>query len=126
MGFWDYPIPGIGVPSDQWMKEVLAAQQDGREPENAERLRLDAGKIAERYSETDLPGHSAWIDGQWKLHRIADKKGGNVKFELYDLGQDPNEAHDRAAQEPDRAAAMKSELQAWQQSVIHSLNGEDY
>ena len=109
------------------MDERGARRPAGRgEPENAERLRLDAGKIVQRYSETDLPGHSTWIDGPWKLHRIADKTGGNVKFELYDLGLDPKEAQDRLAQEPDRAEAMKWQLQAWRQSVIHSLNGDDY
>ena len=39
-------------------------------------------------SVTELPGHAAWIDGDWKLHRIADKAGDKVRYELYDLAKD--------------------------------------
>jgi arylsulfatase A-like enzyme len=126
MGFWDYPIKGIGVPSHEWMTEVLRAQQAGREPEPDWKLRLDAAKISEHYSETELPGHSAWIDGDWKLHRITDKTGGKVRFELYDLADDRQEKNDVFAEKPDRAAEMKAALEAWQRSVVGSLNGEDY
>jgi len=126
MGFWDYPIKGIGTPSDKWMAEVLEAQQAGREPEPDWRLRLDAGEITERYSETELPGHSAWIDGDWKLHRIADKTGAQVRFELYNLADDREEKRDLSADEPDRLETMKAALEGWQRSVVRSLNGEDY
>ena len=126
MGFWDYPIKGIGTPSHQWMTEVLEAQQAGREPEADWRLRLDAGKITERYSETELPGHSAWTDGDWKLHRIADQTGAKVRFELYNLGEDREEKNDLYAEQADRAEKMKAALEAWQRSVVRSLNGEDY
>jgi len=126
MGFWDYPVKGFGMPSHQWMTELLAAQQAGHEPEEPEKLRLDADEITERYSETELPGHSAWIDGDWKLHRIADKAGGKVKYELYQLAEDREEKIDLYARQPDRAEKMKTALEAWQRSVIRSLNGEDY
>ncbi|MHC4400158.1 MAG: sulfatase-like hydrolase/transferase [Planctomycetota bacterium] len=125
MGFWDYPVGGFGMPSHQWMTEVLEAQRAGREPDDPKKLRLDAGEITRRYSETELPGHSAWVDGDWKLHRIVDK-GGKVTFELYDLADDREEKNDRYAHEPDRAEKMKAALAAWQRSVIGSLNGEDY
>ncbi|HID78831.1 MAG TPA: N-acetylgalactosamine 6-sulfate sulfatase, partial [Planctomycetaceae bacterium] len=85
MGFWDFPEPGISTPSQRWMSELLTAQRAGREPEKDWKLRLDAGKITRRYAESQLPGHAAWIDGDWKLHRIADKGGRNVRYELYDL-----------------------------------------
>lgn len=126
MGFWNYPLPGRGVPSHEWMTELLADQQAGREPRFVERLLLDAGDVSKRYSETELPGHSAWLDGDWKLHRIADKTGDKVKFELYHLGEDRAEEQDRYAQESDRAEKMKAALLDWQQSVVRSLNGADY
>jgi arylsulfatase A-like enzyme len=126
MGFWDYPIRGISTPSHKWMTELLTAQKAGAEPDDPEKLRLDAGKIKERYSETDLPGHSALIDGDWKLHRIADQKGAKVRFELYDLADDPQEKNDLLAQKPERAEKLKASLDAWQKSVVRSLNGEDY
>lgn len=125
MGFWDYPTPGIGMPSDKWMAEVLAAQKEGKEPDDPAKLRLDAGEIKVRYPETDLPGHAAWIDGDWKLHRIADKKG-KVRFELYNLAADRQETRNLAGSESDRVEKMKTALEAWQRSVVRSLNGADY
>ncbi len=56
MGFWDYPVAGIRTPSKEWMTELLAAQQAGHEPDDEQKLRLDAGKIETQYSETELPG----------------------------------------------------------------------
>jgi hypothetical protein len=126
MGFWDYPEKGIGTPSHQWMTELLAAQEAGREPEDTWKLRLDAGEIKKRYSKTELPGHSALIDGDWKLHRIADATGSKVKYELYNLREDRAEENDVIANESDRTERMKAALGAWQRSVVGSLNGEDY
>jgi len=126
MGFWDFPVRGIGVPSKKWMTELLTAQQAGREPEDAWKLRLDARKITKRYSEAELPGWSAWIDGDWKLHRMADKAGNKVRFELYNLASDREEKTDLIARQSDRADKMKAALEAWQRSVVGSLNGEDY
>jgi arylsulfatase A-like enzyme len=126
MGFWNYPIGGIGTPSHAWMTELLVAQKKGEEPNDKEKLRLDAGTIKKRYSTADLPGHAAWLDGDWKLHRIAGKGGEKVRLELYDLAKDRAEKTDLFAQMPDRANAMQAALEAWQRSVIRSLNGEDY
>lgn len=126
MGFWDYPEKGIGVPSHQMMTEVLEAQKAGREPDNREKLWLDADKITKRYSESELPGHAAWIDGDWKLHRIADATGDKVRLELYNLADDRSEEDDVSSAQADRAERMKAALEAWQRSVIGSLNGNDY
>jgi arylsulfatase A-like enzyme len=125
LGFWDHPTPGIGTPSDQWMAEVLAAQQAGAEPNDPEKLRLDAGKIKQKYPEDVFPGHAAWIDGDWKLHRVTDKKG-KVKLELYNLVADREETNDLAGAEPGRVEKMKADLETWLRSVVRSLNGEDY
>jgi len=126
MGFWSHPTGGISTPSKVWMAELLEAQQAGREPENRARLRLDAGKIGKRYPETVLPGHSAWIDGDWKLHRIAGKKGEKVRWELYNLAADEKEQKNLTPEEPERLEKMQAALEAWQRSVVRSLNGEDY
>jgi arylsulfatase A-like enzyme len=125
MGFWDHPTPGIGTPSAKWMADLLAAQQAGAEPDDPEKLRLDAGEIKQEYPEDEFPGHAAWIDGDWKLHRITDKKG-NLKLELYNLADDRAETKDLADAEPDRVKKMKADLEAWLLSVVKSLNGEDY
>jgi arylsulfatase A-like enzyme len=126
MGFWDYPVGGIGTPSAQWMAELLAAQQAGGEPEDVAKLRLDAGEIKTQYPEDVLPGHAAWIDGDWKLHRMADKQGRKVRFELYNLSRDREEKLDVASEAPDRVARFTAALEGWQRSVVRSLNGEDY
>ncbi len=72
-----------------------------------------------------LANHAAWNDWPWKLHRIADSNG-TVSLELYNLAQDPMEERDLAVEHPDRVAAMRAALEAWQQSVLASMNGADY
>jgi len=124
MGFWDYPIGGIRTPSKEFMSELLAAQKSGNEVGDKSRLRLDAGKITKQYPEDTFPGHAAWFDWPWKLHRIEKKKG--LKLELYNLAEDPGEKNDLAAQYSERVESMKAKLEAWQKSVVRSLNGGDY
>lgn len=125
MGFWNYPSGGISTPSHKWMSELLAAQKQGKEPDDPKKLRLDAGKIAQRYPTEVFPGHAAWTEGNWKLHRIADKSGKKVRFELYDLAADPYEKTDVAGREEERTRGMTRALEAWQRSVVGSLNGKE-
>ncbi len=51
---------------------------------------------------------------------------GNVRMELYNLAEDPQEKNDLASRRSDRIQSMKSALEEWQLSVVRSLNGEDY
>jgi arylsulfatase A-like enzyme len=125
MGFWDAPGGGISTPSDKWMKELLDAQAKGSDPDDPGKLRLDAGKIRGGSPTDSFPGHAAWRDGDWKLHRIQ-KKGGAPKFELYQLADDPIEANNLAAKNPDQVAKMKPQLEKWLASVARSFNGSDY
>ncbi len=125
MGFWDYPAPGIRTPSAEWMAELLEAQKAGKELDNTDRLRLDAADLSKQYPEDQFPGHSAWLDWPWKLHRIQ-AKTGTLTFELYNLKIDPNEGKDVAKGEAKRVKAMRAELEAWLASVVRSLNGKDY
>jgi hypothetical protein len=120
LGFWDYPEPGIGVQS----AALLQALQRGERTQQAQR---DAELLGDRkqYPKDVYPGHAAWLDGNWKLHRIADRTG-QARYELYDLAADEPETTDLASQQPDRVAKMTEQLAAWQQSVMRSLNGEDY
>jgi arylsulfatase A-like enzyme len=124
MGFWDYPARGLSTPSDKWMTELLESQKAGGSGDPA-RLRLDAAEIKQQYPEDTFPGHAAWIDWPWKLHRIEDKNG-KVKLELYNLARDPGEQDDVLARDRDRVKSMKSQLEAWLKSVVRSLNGKDY
>jgi len=124
MGFWDYPAKGISTPSKRWMESLLKAQQAGKDVDDASRLRLDAGVISRQYPEDSFPGHAAWLDWPWKLHRI--EKGANVKFELYNLAKDAMEETDLTDRQQKRVASMKPQLKAWLVSVVRSLNGKDY
>lgn len=125
IGFWQYPGAGIRTPAKEWMEELHAAQQAGREPDEPEKLFPDAGKVTQQLALDSFPGHSAWLDRGWKLHRI-ESKNGSVKWELYNLATDDEESIDLAGSESRRAAAMQSELVKWLRSVARSHNGEDY
>lgn len=120
LGFWVYPDGGKGVNS-QAILQQLARAQAGEESGAGPAVQPERP----RYSETELPGHAAWTDGAWKLHRTPGQNGA-VRYELYDLAVDPHETTDLAAKEAGRATAMQAQLAAWQKSVVRSLNGEDY
>ncbi len=125
MGFWDYAIDGIGTPSAQWMSELLAAQKAGEDlPPHESSLR--AGELPmPPYPLDAFPGHVAWIDGDWKLHRIENPQR-DVRWELYHLALDPGETNNVLRDEPRRVRRMREDLKGWLQSVVRSLNGEDY
>jgi arylsulfatase A-like enzyme len=126
IGFWHYPGGGIATPSAVWMAELLEAQQaDPAAVPDSFRLRLDAGDLSRQYPEGVFLGHAAWLDWPWKLHRIEDNEG-SVNFELYNLESDPAEANDASELQRDRVTSMTGDLEAWQTSVISSLNGRDY
>lgn len=125
LGFWVYPAPGSGVPAAKILAAVRKAQQAGDKDATGDQRDFKPEQLAEKYSADKLPGHAAWIDGRYKLHRMADKQG-NARYALYDLVADPKEKNDLAKAQPERLAKMQAELAAWQESVIGSLNGEDY
>ncbi len=125
MGFWDYEIRGLSVPSDKRMAALLAAQREGRELP-APRESLKAGQLPKAPYPTDsFPGHSAWLEGDWKLHRIQNKKG-DVRWELFRLANDPAEKTECSGQNPDKMKLYRPHLEAWLTSVTKSLNGADY
>lgn len=125
MGFWDYPAKGISTPSAKWMAELIAAQQDGGDLP-AHSSSQNAAKLpSPKFSDSSFPGHSAWIEGDWKLHRI-ESKNGKVAFELYNLKSDPKETTNLAEQEADRVGRLKKPHADWLRSVVSSLNGDDY
>ncbi len=126
IGFWDHPTGGVSTPAKAWMDELLAEQKAGREPNDPKKLFSTAGMLDKKYPLDKFPGHAAWLDGSWKLHRIENAKSVDVKWELYDLAKDPKEANNVLAAEPKRAAAMKQQLNDSLAAVVHSLNGDDY
>jgi arylsulfatase A-like enzyme len=126
VGFWSFDAQGIRTPSREWMALLLEAQEQGQEAEiPPDQLMMDAGALEVRYDETDLTGHAAWLDGDWKLHRVTGDDG-SPHFELYELDEDPVEDVDLASRHPGRVATMTAALEVWMLSVIDSLNGADY
>ena len=120
MGFWSYPARGRGMHARQILEALRKAQQSGSLLPVAK-----AGFVDKQYPVDQLPGPSAWISGQWKLHRETSKKG-TTAYRLFNLAKDIQEEHDLSGKEPVRLERMKTELADWQESVIKSLNGADY
>jgi len=126
MGFWDYAIGGKSVPSNKLMAALMKAQEVEGGDLSANDASLNAARLpSQKFSKTSFPGHSAWIDGSWKLHRI-EKKEGPVVFELYDLNSDPKESKNVLADHPQRVQNMTTELNRWLKSVVDSIYGNDY
>ena len=123
IGFWDYPERGHSTPAARLMKQLDDAQQAGRTI-SPETFGEDPWKIKKQYPDDTFPGHSAWLDWPWKLHRIERKN--KTTFELYNLEDDPKEKKDLADSHQNRTRALKGELESWLKSVVRSLNGEDY
>lgn len=74
-------------------------------------------------------GGLAWIDNDYKLVRNYTKKKGSGKeapYELYNLVGDPSEEQDLMEQQPQIAARMRKQLDAWNRSVDRSITGADY
>jgi hypothetical protein len=124
MGFWQYPVGGIGTPSAKWMAELLEAQKKGDMVGDSSKLRLESSVITP-YPVDTLPGHSAWLDWPWKLHRIYDKTG-DITWELYNLYQDSLETDNVLESNPEKVLEMQAALENWQNSVVNSMNGGDY
>lgn len=120
MGFWDYPIRGISTPSAKWMSALLEAQKKGEDllPHESS---LRARQIAEPLDTHDFPGHSAWLEGNWKLHRI--QRQDAPEWELYDLKSDPHETNNVIEAHPEEVETMKKAMEAWLLSVVESYNG---
>ena len=126
MGFWTYHNRGFGRHARRMLEALRQEQLAGnQQPAAAE------GQIGHFHAADNLPGHSAWIEGDYKLHRIPVKKNATqFNYELYHLGNDPAEANNLLEEDESRLAKrfgrMKADLVTWQQSVINSLNGRDY
>ncbi|MEM9280218.1 MAG: sulfatase-like hydrolase/transferase [Verrucomicrobiota bacterium] len=69
-----------------------------------------------------ITGQAAWHDGMLKAYR----KKADSDWELYDLGSDPNESTDLAAEQPERLEAMVEAWTEWKASVEASDGGADY
>jgi len=121
MGFWNYKVAGRSMRARLMLEELRREQLAGEiNPEPK------AGTVDKEYPIDKFPHAAAWISGDWKLHRIPNKNGTSVQFKLFNIHRDKAEKLDLAHVQPERLIRMKTELAAWQKSVLHSLNGGDY
>ncbi len=68
----------------------------------------------------DFTGWSAWIEGNWKLHKI-----NNDQYELYDIEADPAETNDLVEEHPEVVEDLSVKLMEWQRDAEVSLTGAD-
>ena len=125
MGFWHHRIGGKGVSSEILMAELLKEQDAGGTIVDSSKLYLDADDVTSQYPEDGFPGHAAWLDWPYKLHRIH-SKNDEIRFELYNLEEDPEEKNDLSNINSEKVKSMTIQIEAWLKSVVSSLNGEDY
>ncbi len=125
LGFWTYPMGGRPVKSGELLKDVERGAPAAGSPASPLLSAEETAAFAKKYPAEIFPGHAAWIDGRYKLHRIA-RGEEPPTFHLFDLLTDKGETTDLATSERGRVERMAEALEAWQKSVIGSLNGEDY
>ena len=70
-------------------------------------------------------GGHAWLDNDLKLMRNYFSDPSDP-FELYNVIDDPAEERDLMEEQPEVAARMRAELDAWNRSVDRSVTGADY
>ncbi len=126
MGFWHGFTGGQATFSDKILMQMMEAQKAGIEIAIPERLRKDIDEFPQ-HDKSFMPGHSAWLEWPWKIHRkqVAKKKV-QPGFSLFNLETDPGETENLAETNPEKFEEMKEKLLEWQSSVIDSLNGKDY
>ncbi len=125
LGFWVYPARGIPMRSTQMLQQQAREQAAKSKSAGSTKPATPPGTIAKQYSSENLPGNAAWLDGNFKLHRRV-SKSGDASDALYDLEKDPQEKTNILEQNAERGKKMQADLEAWQKSVINSLNGNDY
>ena len=124
--FWRFNIDGLAgraqepyiAPALQAGTTPLVKLMDGvftRTFRNYRHPGIDAAR--------DVAGTRVILDGDYKL--VVGSSRESVG-ELFNLRDDPAEATNVAAREPERAEEMAARLQAWQEDVLHSLTGADY
>jgi arylsulfatase A-like enzyme len=124
VGFWHFPRPAPDA------KPYIDLElQKGTTP-----LVKESGGILTRnfrnyhhptIRDLDYKGDRAWVDGVYKLF-LSEDKNGTIKRQLFDLRNNIDESNDIANENAERVKEMASQLRSWQESVLHSLRGDDY
>lgn len=124
LGFWHGHSQGQSTWSDRIIKSLKEAQDAGKPNPLPQRVLKNVYQYPKFDRNQATRGHAAWNKWPWKLHRIENK--GRVRWELYNLADDPMERADVSGDAPDVLESMQKELEAWQKSVLQSWSGADY
>lgn len=126
LGFWNAGIPGHFTNPAGVMDKILPTIENWSD-NKIERVTRRVEKVPRQKFPKDVySGHSAWISGDWKLHRVSATDGQSVRWMLYNLANDPREDRDLSKQYPELVADLGKELETWLASVVASLRGADY
>ena len=123
IGFWHKLTGGQSTRSDAIIKKLLTAKNAGEPNPFPNRILKNVNKFP-KWERGKYNGHAALNAWPWKLHRIENKN--KVRYELYNLDDDPMEKTDLLGKKPEIAKKLKSDLATWQSSVFDSLEGKDY
>jgi len=75
-------------------------------------------------TEQDFRGQQSFIVGDHKL--VVRTRGDGDGIELFNLKDDPAETNNLAAEKPELVEELRAGMRQWQESVLHSLMGNDY
>ena len=75
LGFWDHTIGGLGVKSGDLLEKLATEQAAGKIQPASEVEPIPAAQLRTDYPDTTFGKHAAWLDNDWKLHRIETKAG---------------------------------------------------
>ncbi len=109
---WIEPILQVGT-------TPLVKMMDGRYTRNFHNLHHP------KISDQDFAGSRAILGNRYKFV-VDGQSGGEIVKELFDVRDDPAEAHNVIEEKPEIASSMEQRLRDWQQSVLTSLTGADY
>lgn len=126
LGFWNAGIPGHFTSPVGPVSKVLPTIENWSDRKVSRVTKRVERTPRDKFPDDVFPGHSAWVSGDWKLHRFSMTEGQKVKYELYNLATDPKEQRDLAREKPELVEDLRPGLEAWLHSVVHSLNGGDY
>lgn len=126
LGFWNANIPGQFTKPAEVVTKVLPVAGNWSD-HKIERVTRRVEKIPKpKFPEDVYRGHSAWLSGDWKLHRISMSEGQKVRWVLFNLATDPREDRDVSKDYPEIVEELKVDMEKWLGSVVQSLNGADY
>lgn len=125
MGFWHHFAGGNSTWSDRIIKQLMEAQQAGKETPLPERLLKNVNDFPTYSEGAHQKGHAALLDWPHKIHAIY--KHNKITWELYDLDKDPMESKDLSPTfAPENLERLKEKITTWQKSVLRSHEGKDY